>query len=159
FLEKILDWNDLPDWRARQRKLGRRLVATNGCFDILHLGHATYLEAARNLGDALLVGVNSDASVQRLKGPGRPLNRERDRAALVGSLASVDAVCIFDQTTAEAFLEAGPADIWVKGGDYTPESLNPSERQAVERCGGRVVILPLVPGHSTTRTLRQLGVI
>jgi rfaE bifunctional protein nucleotidyltransferase chain/domain len=159
FSDKILDWDGLPGWRARQRDLGKRLVATNGCFDILHVGHATYLEAARSHGDALLVGVNSDASVQRLKGLGRPLNRERDRAALVAALASVDAVCIFDQTTAVAFLEAGQPDVWAKGGDYTLDSLNQAERRAVERSGGKIVVIPLVPGHSTSKTLQQLGIL
>ena len=99
---------------------GRKLVVTNGCFDILHLGHVTYLENARNHGDALLLGVNGDIAVTGLKGPGRPVNSETDRAAVLAALQSVDAVCIFTDKTATKFLAAAQPDIYVKGGDYTP---------------------------------------
>ncbi|MBL9128574.1 MAG: adenylyltransferase/cytidyltransferase family protein [Verrucomicrobiales bacterium] len=139
------------------RRSGRRLVATNGCFDILHLGHATYLEAAKALGDVLVVGVNSDASVRRLKGPTRPVNPEADRAALIAALGFVDAVVIFDETSAERFLAETEPDIWAKGADYTLQTLNPAERATVERTGGTIAFLQLVPGRSTTATLQRIG--
>src|ERR1043165_4456735 len=103
FLGKVLSYAELAAWRENNQKLGR-LVVTNGCFDLLHLGHVTYLEAARKLGDALLVGVNSDLAVQALKGAGRPINSEQDRAAVVAALESVDFVCIFPGVRAVDFL-------------------------------------------------------
>ena len=105
---------------------------TNGCFDLLHVGHVTYLEAARNLGDCLLVGVNGDAGVRELKGTGRPINVEQDRAAVLAALQSVDALSIFPEATATRFLRLAEPDIYVKGGDYTLETLNQEERRAVE---------------------------
>src|SRR6202142_4066967 len=106
FREKIIPWDKLPDWRAAIRASGRKLVVTNGCFDLLHPGHVTYLENARNLGDALLVGLNGDDATRQLKGPGRPVNSESDRAAVLAALASVDRVCIFAEKTATRFLLA-----------------------------------------------------
>src|SRR5215831_9412508 len=132
FLEKIISWDCLPGWRARMRADGKRLVVTNGCFDLLHLGHVTYLENARNLGDALLVGLNGDDSVRQLKGAGRPINSEADRATVLAALESVGAVCIFPETAATHFLSLAQPDVYVKGGDYTPEKLNQEERRAVE---------------------------
>jgi len=157
FREKILSWDALPAWRDAQRRLGRTVVATNGCFDLLHLGHATYLEAARALGDLLVVGVNSDDSVRALKGPSRPVNPENDRAALIAALASVDAVCLFPEVSARNFLARLQPDVWAKGADYTLDTLNPEERAVVEQAGGRIAFLDLVPGRSTTRTLQRLG--
>lgn len=158
FREKVIPWPQLPAWRAAIRaKGGRRLVVTNGCFDILHLGHVTYLEAARQQGDLLLVGVNGDAAVRELKGPGRPVNPETDRAGIVAALACVDAVCIFEQRSALQFLTAAQPDIWIKGGDYTLDTVNQDERAAVEKAGGKVVILPLVPGKSTTGLLGKIS--
>src|SRR5258706_6899444 len=106
FREKILSWDALPAWRKALRDQKQRLVVTNGCFDILHLGHVTYLESARNRGDALLIGVNSDAAVRGLKGAGRPVNSETDRESVLAALQSVDGVCIFADTTATQFLAA-----------------------------------------------------
>lgn len=122
----------------------------------MHLGHATYLQEARTLGDLLLVGVNSDASVRRLKGPSRPVHSEGDRAALVAALASVDAVCLFEDTSARAFLERAEPDIWAKGADYTLETLNQEERRIVETRGGTIRFIPLVPGRSTTAALKAI---
>jgi rfaE bifunctional protein nucleotidyltransferase chain/domain len=153
FRTKILTWEQLPAWRAALRASGKRLVVTNGCFDILHLGHVTYLECARNLGDALLVGLNADASVRQLKGPARPVNSEADRAAVLAALESLNGVCVFQQKTATNFLAHAQPDIYVKGGDYTIETLNPEERGVVEQAGGKIVILPIVPGRSTTALL------
>ena len=139
------------------RASGRKLVVTNGCFDILHLGHVTYLENARNFGDVLLIGVNSDAAVRGLKGSGRPVNSETDRAAVLAALQSVDGVCIFTDPAATKFLAAAQPDIYVKGGDYTSETLNQDERRAVEAAGGKIVLVPFVPGKSTTGLLEKIS--
>lgn len=157
FRQKIIVPENLPAWRVATRSAGRRLVVTNGCFDILHLGHVTYLEKARNLGDVLLVGLNSDAAVRELKGQGRPLNSEQDRAGVLAALESVDAICIFGERTAARFLSVATPDIYVKGGDYTLETLNQEERRIVESAGGRIVIVPVVPGRSTTSLLEKMS--
>ena len=157
FRDKIIAWDQLPEWREAFRATGKRLVVTNGCFDILHLGHVTYLESARNLGDALLVGVNGDDSARQLKGKGRPVNSEADRAAVLAALASVDGVCIFADKSAKKFLSAARPDIYVKGGDYTLDTLNQEERRLVEAAGGKIVIFPLVPAKSTTALLRKIS--
>ena len=157
FRDKIIAWDKLPGWRAALRASGRKLVVTNGCFDILHLGHVTYLETARNFGDALLVGVNGDDATRQLKGSGRPVNVEADRAAVLAALASVDGVCLFAEKAATKFLSAARPDIYVKGGDYTLETLDQDERRAVEQAGGKIVIIPLVPGKSTTALLEKIS--
>ena len=156
FRKKIVAWNDLPEWRAAMRTSGKRLVVTNGCFDLLHVGHVTYLEMARGHGDALMVGLNGDESVRQLKGSDRPVAPEEDRAAVLGALESVDGVCIFAEPTATRFLAAAQPDIYVKGGDYTLNTLNQDERRAVEDAGGRIVIIPFVPGKSTTAMLKKI---
>jgi D-glycero-beta-D-manno-heptose 1-phosphate adenylyltransferase len=157
FREKIIAWDKLPEWRKTFRATGEKLVVTNGCFDILHLGHVTYLETARNFGDALLVGINSDTATQQLKGAGRPVNSENDRAAVLAALESVSGVCIFTENTATKFLAAAQPDIYVKGGDYTLETLNQDERRAVESAGGKILIVPFVPGKSTTSLLEKIS--
>jgi D-glycero-beta-D-manno-heptose 1-phosphate adenylyltransferase len=157
FREKIVSWDRLGDWRAGLRVRGKKLVVTNGCFDLLHLGHVTYLESGRNLGDALLVGLNADSSVRQLKGDGRPVNCENDRAAVLASLESVDGVCIFTDKTATRFLSVAQPDIYLKGGDYTLETLNQDERRTVEQTGGKVMIIPVVPGKSTTELLKKIS--
>lgn len=136
---------------------GKRIVFTNGVFDILHVGHVRYLQAARALGDALLVGINSDASVRRLgKGPDRPINPEDERAEVIAALACVDGVAIFDEDTPHATIEVVRPDIHAKGGDYaSPDAL--PETALVRALGGDVVILPLVPGRSTTRLIAKIG--
>ena len=157
FRDKIIAWDQLPEWRKAFRATGKKLVVTNGCFDILHLGHVTYLESARNLGDALLIGVNGDDAARQLKGRGRPVNSEADRAAVLAALASVDGVCIFADKTATKFLSAARPDIYVKGGDYTLDTLNQEERRVIESAGGKIVIFPLVPGKSTTALLEKIS--
>ena len=157
FFDKIIAWEQLPAWRKSLRASGKKLVVTNGCFDILHLGHVTYLENARNFGDALLIGVNSDAAVRGLKGAGRPVNSEGDRSAVLAALQSVDGVCLFTDVTATRFLAAAQPDIYVKGGDYTVETLNQDERRAVESAGGKIVLVPFVPGKSTTSLLEKIS--
>jgi len=156
FAKKILSAAALPAWREELRRQGKKLVATNGCFDLLHRGHVSYLQQARRLGDALLVGLTSDTKVRQLKGPGRPLNREDDRAAVVAALESVDAVFVFPELDARHFLEAVRPDIYAKGGDYTIETINQDERQLLEKLGVKIVILPAVPGQSTSATLERL---
>lgn len=141
-------------WAQAQRDDGRTVVLTNGHFDLLHSGHATYLQAARRLGDVLIVGVNDDASAAALKGPERPLVPEGDRAVLLSHLRSVDCVVIFPQRTADALLESVRPHIYAKGGDYTPESL--PEAATARAVGARVVFIPLVPGRSTTDLLHRI---
>jgi rfaE bifunctional protein nucleotidyltransferase chain/domain len=157
FRDKIIAFDSLAAWRKQFRATGKKLVVTNGCFDILHLGHVTYLETARNFGEALLVGINGDAAVQGLKGRGRPVNSETDRAAILAALESVSAVCIFAEQTATGFLKAAQPDIYVKGGDYTLETLNQDERRAVEGAGGVIRIIPFIPGKSTTALLDKIS--
>jgi len=157
FREKIIPWEKLPEWRAAMRAKAKRLVVTNGCFDLLHVGHVTYLETARQQGDALLLGLNGDDAVRQLKGPDRPVNGQDDRAGVVSALESVDGVCIFAEATATRFLAAAQPDVYVKGGDYTLETLNQEERRTVERAGGRIVIIPFVPGKSTTALLKKIS--
>ncbi|HTB82874.1 MAG TPA: adenylyltransferase/cytidyltransferase family protein [Candidatus Sulfotelmatobacter sp.] len=157
FRDKIILLDDLPAWRQKFRATGKKLVVTNGCFDILHLGHVTYLENARNSGDALLLGVNGDAGVRQLKGPNRPVNSETDRSLVLAALESITACCIFPEKTATNFLAAAQPDIYVKGGDYTLETLNQDERRAVESAGGKIIIVPFVPGKSTTGLLEKIS--
>ena len=157
FRDKIIAWDDLPAWRKQFRAGGKKLVVTNGCFDILHLGHITYLETARNFGGALLVGVNGDGATRQLNGAGRPVNSETDRAAILAALESVGGACIFADKTAVKFLTAAQPDIYVKGGDYTLDTLNQDERRAVESAGGKIVLIPFVPGKSTTALLKKIS--
>jgi len=154
--DKILPLEALPAWRQQLRAQRRRLVATNGCFDILHAGHVAYLEAARAQGDVLLVGLNRDASVRALKGPDRPVNPEQDRARVLAALACVDAVCLFGEERATHFLELAQPDVYVKGGDLTVDQIPLAERQAVAAGGGTILIMPLVPGRSTSAILGKL---
>ncbi len=133
---------------------GKRVVTTNGCFDLLHLGHIEYLTEARALGDVLLVGVNSDASVKRLKGPSRPLNSELVRARQLASLECVDYVVIFEQATPEELIRLVKPAIHAKGGDYRVEDL--PERHVVREGGGEIRVLSLVPGYSTTSLIEKL---
>jgi rfaE bifunctional protein nucleotidyltransferase chain/domain len=157
FAEKILDASTLGPWRENLRRNGRKLVVTNGCFDVLHLGHVTYLQQARDQGDALLVGVTGDANVRALKGLGRPLNSEYDRAAVLAALEAPDGVYIFPELDACAFLQAVRPDVYVKGGDYTLETINQDERRLLEQMGVKIVILGGVPGKSTTALLNRMS--
>ncbi len=130
-------------------------MATNGCFDLLHLGHVRYLHAARELGDCLVVGLNSDRSVRQLKGVGRPINPQEERAEMLAALSSVSYVAIYDEETAHNLLKRIRPDIYVKGGDYTPGVI--PEAPLVRSMGGKVVVTPLVPGRSTTQMLERLA--
>jgi rfaE bifunctional protein nucleotidyltransferase chain/domain len=139
--------------RRKYRAEGKRVVSTNGCFDLLHVGHVQLLRQARALGDLLVVGLNSDASVQRLKGPGHPLVPETERATLLLALRFVDRVLIFDDPLPNAWLSLVQPDIHCKSADYAPEAM--PETVVVREHGGQVYILPLLPGHSTSRLIRQ----
>jgi D-glycero-beta-D-manno-heptose 1-phosphate adenylyltransferase len=150
--EKIMDWQRARRWRASLTK--RSLVFTNGVFDLLHPGHVDVLLAARRQGDALAVGVNSDASVRRLKGPTRPVRTENERALLLASLSMVDVVVVFEQDTPLELIRALEPDVLVKGGDYSEASVVGAPD--VRARGGKVVIVPLTPGHSTTAIVEKL---
>jgi len=152
-LERLLTLDNLAILGAQYTASGKHLVLTNGCFDLLHTGHVRYLQQARDLGDALIVAVNGDSSVRELKGPTRPINSESDRAEVLASLRCVDHVVIFeDKRVTEVIRELKPS-IYAKGGDYTPETLDPEERAALEEVGAEIRILQLVPGRSTTSLL------
>ncbi len=134
----------------------QRVVFTNGCFDILHVGHIRYLTAAKQLGDILVVGSNSDDSVRQLKGPGRPINSEADRAEILAALAVVDHVVIFQEMRASRLITLLRPDFYVKGGDYSIDSLDRSEVDALRSVGAEIKIVPLVPGRSTTRLIEAI---
>ena len=151
-----MDAGTLAQVRDEMEAAGQRLVFTNGCFDLLHAGHVRYLQQARGLGEALAVGLNSDRSVRELKGEGRPVNAEEDRAEVLAALGCVDYVVIFDGKRATDVLSTVRPHLYAKGGDYTPDSLDPEERAALEKAGTEIRILPLVPGRSTTSTLGRI---
>lgn len=144
---------EIPPQIAEVREAGGRVVFTNGCFDLIHPGHVSYLRAARSLGDALVVGLNSDASVVRLKGPSRPVVPEGDRAAVLAALEPVDAVVIFDEDAPVRLLRELRPAVYVKGGDYSIEDL-PEAKVAAE-IGAEVEILPFEPGHSTSALIER----
>jgi rfaE bifunctional protein nucleotidyltransferase chain/domain len=154
--QKIVTAEEAREIANEMGERGRKLVFTNGCFDLLHVGHVRYLAAARALGDALLVAINGDESVRALKGEGRPLNSEADRAEVIAALASVDHVMVFQDVRATALLEKVRPAIYVKGGDYTAESLDAEERRALERMGTEIRIVPFEAGHSTSRLLEKM---
>ncbi len=151
---RILARQDLARVADELRTAGKRIVVTNGCFDILHVGHVRVLDAARQLGDVLIVGLNSDESVRKLKGPTRPVNSEMDRAEVLANLRSVDFVTVFTEDTADELLKAIKPDIYAKGADYTVSSL--PETKTVESFGGQIRLLELVPGKSTTNIVGKI---
>jgi rfaE bifunctional protein nucleotidyltransferase chain/domain len=153
---KIVDIEELARRSTELRAAGKKLVATNGCFDLLHVGHVRYLQAARALGDALVVGVNGDDSARELKGPGRPLNNEKERAEVLAALECVDLVTIFPELRATRFIQAAAPAIYAKGGDYTAETLNAEERNALQKIGAEIRIIPFEKGYSTSRLLERL---
>lgn len=152
---KILTAGALAGARDALDEQGRKLVFTNGCFDLLHVGHVRYLQQARALGDALVVAVNADASVRALKGPTRPVNGEEDRAEVLAALGCVDYVTIFEEQRVTGLVREVRPHIYAKGGDYTPESLDPGEAAALREVGAEICILPLVPGRSTTAMINR----
>jgi rfaE bifunctional protein nucleotidyltransferase chain/domain len=154
---QILTLDEVPAYRAKLRAQGRKVVATNGCFDLLHVGHLRYLTQAREAGDFLWVGLNGDASVHELKGFGRPLVPESDRAELLAAWRVVDAVTVFPEVRATSFLRVVQPDVYVKGGDYTAASLNAEEYEVLRACGAVIEIVQLVPGRSTSRLVEKMS--
>jgi rfaE bifunctional protein nucleotidyltransferase chain/domain len=152
--EKILSPEEARAMRGRLRAEGRRLVFTNGCFDILHVGHVRYLEAARALGDALLVAINSDAAVRALKGESRPVLNEAERAEMLAALGAVSYVMVFDADSPRALIKELLPDVLVKGGDYDVGDIH--GREEVEASGGRVLALPFIEGASTTDIIERI---
>ena len=150
---KFYSKDDLLKARADWKREGRTVVFTNGCYDILHPGHIRLLEAARNLGDILVLALNTDASVAKLKGPSRPLMKQEDRAAMAAALEAVDAVCFFNEDTPRELIAEVLPDILVKGSDW---SHFVAGREEVEAAGGRVMLLPLEAGFSTTNIEKEL---
>lgn len=152
---KILSLDEALEWRESLRKAGRKLVLTNGCFDILHRGHAEYLLAARRRGDALIVLLNSDASVKSLKGPGRPVCKEQDRAFMLSCLSFVDAALIFAGRRCVEELAKLKPDVYVKGGDYNIDNIDKDEKRALLDTGAEIHFIPLVKGLSTSSLLEK----
>ena len=150
----LIDRNDAAKFCDELRSRGKKIVFTNGCFDILHAGHVRYLTAAKTFGDVLIVGLNSDESVRRLKGNSRPINSQLDRAEVLSGLKAVDYVIIFGEQTAEALIGQVKPNVYVKGGDYTLDTL--PEAKIVQQFGGRVEFVNLVAGHSTTNIVEKI---
>ena len=154
---RVMEESALLALRKQAAADGRRFVLTNGCFDILHRGHLEYLQRSAALGDLLVVAVNSDASVRTLKGPDRPLHQEQDRAYALACLRFVDAVFVFPGPRLDGEIRRIAPDIYTKAGDYTIDSLDPGERQALLESGTEIHILPFVAGHSTTAVLGRMN--
>lgn len=155
---RIFSFEDLLIFRQQAAGLGQRVVLTNGCFDLLHYGHLTYLQQSAALGDLLIVALNSDASVRQLKGQDRPLNPEHDRAYALASLRCVDATFIFPGPRLAVEITALKPDVYTKAGDYSLDSLDPSERDALLAAAVDIRFLPFVAGHSTTSHIRRLRI-
>lgn len=153
---KLMTLDGAVAWRESLRALGRRLVLTNGVFDLLHTGHLHYLRQARGLGDALLVALNGDASVRALKGPLRPVQGEIERAYALGALEFVDGVVLFHEPRLTAEIRALRPDVYCKAGDYTVEKLDAGERSALLEVGARIEFLPFLPGFSTTGLIAKI---
>jgi rfaE bifunctional protein nucleotidyltransferase chain/domain len=156
---QVVSLEEMARIRADMRACGQRCVLTNGCFDLLHRGHVVYLQSARALGDALVIGLNSDASMRAFKGPGRPLVSQDDRAMVLAALACVDYVVLFDEPTAEQLVATLEPDVYVKGGDYARGQATGKllpEAEVARDHGGDVVVLPYLPGYSTTALIETI---
>jgi rfaE bifunctional protein nucleotidyltransferase chain/domain len=154
---KIMSLKKASAWRNELRRSGKRLVITNGCFDILHRGHAEYLARARKCGDVLLIAINSDASVRAIKGKTRPIVCEKDRAYLLASLIFVDAVVIFNTPRCTDLFLALKPDIYVKGGDYNIDNIDKEEKEALLRVGSKIKFIKFILGLSTTEILKKIA--
>ncbi len=154
---KIVDAKKLADVAREMKARGQKLVFTNGCFDLLHAGHVRYLTAARALGDTLVVAINGDDSVRSLKGAGRPINKEDDRAEVMAALEPVDYVTVFPEARTTNLLRLVRPQVYAKGGDYTPETLNAEEKSVLDDIGAEIRIVPFEPGYSTTTLINRLG--
>jgi rfaE bifunctional protein nucleotidyltransferase chain/domain len=153
---KIVELGELSDRCEKLRSAGKKIVATNGCFDLLHVGHVRYLQAARALGDVLVVGLNGDRSVMELKGTGRPISTQHDRAEILAALECVDLVTVFPELRATKFLAAVRPAVYVKGGDYTPRTLDEEEVVILKEIEAAIRIIPLEAGYSTSGLIEQI---
>jgi len=153
---KIVDFDDLKKIVEDYKKKNRKIIWTNGCFDLLHIGHIEYLQKAKNLGDILIVGLNSDSSVKALKGPGRPIQSQTERAEILSSLKFVDYILIFSETTVERYLKELKPDIFAKGSDYSLKAMSQKERKAMASCNGKIVFIPIVKGKSTSKMIEKI---
>jgi rfaE bifunctional protein nucleotidyltransferase chain/domain len=153
---KIVEFEDLSGRCEKLRAAGKKIVATNGCFDLLHVGHVRYLQAARALGDLLIVGLNGDRSVYELKGAGRPITTQSDRAEILAALESVDLVTVFPEIRATKFLTTVRPAVYVKGGDYTSETLDQEERVILKEIGAAIRLIPFETGYSTSGLIEQI---
>jgi rfaE bifunctional protein nucleotidyltransferase chain/domain len=151
---KIINYDQLENLVGQLKADGKAIVFTNGCFDILHVGHVRYLTAARELGDCLILGLNSDLSVRALKGPSRPINNEDDRAEVLSALSAVDYVVIFGEDTAEKLVSEIQPAVYVKGGDYNIKAL--PEAQIVAQYGGQTILIPEVIGKSSSNIIKKI---
>jgi rfaE bifunctional protein nucleotidyltransferase chain/domain len=154
--DRLLSLEEAVEWRKSLAASGKKLVVTNGCFDIMHRGHASYLEGASKLGDAMLILLNSDASVRALKGESRPIVCEDDRAFMLNSLRCVERVVIFDSPRCNVELAALAPDVYVKAGDYTVETLDPAERKALLDSKTEIVFMPFIAGLSTSNIIDKI---
>ena len=153
---KIVKLEELSDRSEKLRSAGKKIVATNGCFDLLHVGHVRYLQAARAFGDLLVVGLNGDRSVHELKGAGRPVTIQRDRAEILAALECVDLVTIFPELRAAKFLAAVRPAVYVKGGDYTPGTLDEEELAILKKIEAAIRLIPFEAGYSTSGMIEQI---
>jgi len=153
---KIVELKELSCRCQKLRRAGKKIVATNGCFDLLHVGHVRYLQAARATGDVLAVGLNGDQSVRKLKGPGRPITTETDRAEVLAALDCVDLVAIFPENRATRFIAAVHPAVYVKGGDYTSETLDEEERALLNEIGADIRLVPFETGYSTSALVERI---
>ncbi len=153
---KIVELEELFHRCEKLRSAGKKIVATNGCFDLLHVGHVRYLQAARAIGDVLAVGLNSDRSVHQLKGAGRPITTETDRAEILAALQCVDVITIFPEVRAAQFLAAVRPAVYVKGGDYTSATLDEEERAVLKEIGAEIRLVPFETGYSTSGLIEQI---
>jgi D-glycero-beta-D-manno-heptose 1-phosphate adenylyltransferase len=155
-IPKIVELEELSNRCKEVRSVGKKIVATNGCFDLLHVGHVRYLQAARALGDLLVVGLNGDRSVHELKGAGRPITTQSDRAEILAALECVDLVTIFPEIRAMKFLAAVRPTVYVKGGDYSSETLDDEERAVLKEIGAEIRLIPFETGYSTSGLIEQI---
>lgn len=161
-MKKIVTFDQLLQLMKKVRAAGKKIAWTNGCFDIIHVGHVDYLEKSKSYADLLVVGLNSDVSVKKLKGELRPIFSQADRARVLAAIEPVDYIVIFDETSPIEYIRALQPDFYIKGGDYTIDTIDQHERRAVEAYGGRIVLLPMVPGVSTSvvvEKIKQLSII
>jgi rfaE bifunctional protein nucleotidyltransferase chain/domain len=155
-IPKIVELEELSNRCEKVRSAGKKIVATNGCFDLLHVGHVRYLQAARALGDLLIVGLNGDRSVHELKGAGRPITTQSDRAEILAALECVDLVTIFPEIRAMKFLAAVRPTVYVKGGDYSSETLDDEERALLKEIGAEIRLISFETGYSTSGLIEQI---